>query len=142
VFPDPASDLGRRFRERLRTDLVAWLTLVADSGTPQPSPVGFLWVEETEDVVIYSQATARRLDWLDRRDRASLHLSDDGQGRDYLVMTGTLHRLGADYPAPDEHDAFLSKYRTLISSAFGSPAAYAARFSVPLIFTPQRVRGL
>jgi PPOX class probable F420-dependent enzyme len=110
VFPDPESDVGRRFRERLRTDLVAWLTLVADSGTPQPSPVGFLWVEETEDVVIYSQATARRLDWLDRRDRASLHLSDDGQGRDYLVMTGTLHRVangvrGAVLRAADLHAA-------------------------------------
>lgn len=94
------------------------------------------------DVVIYSQATARRLDWLTRSDRASVHLNDDGQGLDYLVMTGTLHRLGVDYPGPDEHEAFLSKYRTSINSAFGSPVAYAARFSVPLIFTPQRTRGL
>src|SRR3954469_20784459 len=106
LLPDPTSELGRRFRERLRTDLAAWLTLVADSGTPQPTPVAFLWIEETEDVLIYSQATARRLEWLTRRGRASLHLGDDGQGRDYLVLTGILRRLGADFPGPDEHEAF------------------------------------
>lgn len=141
VFPDSASDPGRRFRERLSTDLVAWLTLVPESGTPQPAPVWFLWVDDTEDVVIYSQSTARRLQWLDRSNRASLHLNDDGHGHDYLVMTGTLDRLASDYPGPDEHDVFLAKYRPSMDSIFGAAANYAAAFSVPLIFTPRRVRG-
>jgi PPOX class probable F420-dependent enzyme len=125
----------------LRAEPVAWLTLVSDSGTPQPSPVGFLWAEDTGRVLIYSQADARRLDWLTRSDRASLHLGDDGQGRDYLVMTGSLRRLDDDHPGPDENEAFLAKYRTSIEAAFGSLAAYAATFSVPLLFTPERMRG-
>lgn len=41
ALPDPATDRGRRVRDRLRTEPVAWLTLVSISGTPQPSPVGF-----------------------------------------------------------------------------------------------------
>ena len=142
VLPEPGSEPGRRLRERLRTDLVAWLTLVADSGTPQPAPVAFLWDARTGDVLVYSQTDARRLDWLARRDRASLHLDDDGQGRDYLVLTGTLRRAGLDHPAADEHGGFLAKYRASIDSRFGSVAAYAARFSVPLLFTPGRGRWM
>lgn len=141
VLDDPDSDRGRRFRERLRTDLVAWLTLVADSGTPQPAPLWFLWSEEAEEVVIYSQATARRLQWIERSDRASLHLNDDGHGHDYLVLTGVVHRLRPDYPGPDQNEAFLSKYRPTMDSIFGSPAGYAGVFSVPLVFRPHRVRG-
>jgi PPOX class probable F420-dependent enzyme len=125
----------------LHADRIAWLTLAADSGMPQPAPVWFLWGEESDDVVIYSQATARRLDWITRRDQASLHLNDDGQGHNYLVMTGTIHRLNPSYPGADEHDAFLSKYRPLMDSVFGDPSKYAALFSVPLVFTPQRARG-
>jgi len=141
LFAHYEPDAARRFRERLRTDRIAWLTLTADSGMPQPGPVWFLWAEESGDVLIYSRSTARRLDWITRSDQASLHLNDDGQGHDYLVLTGALHRLNTDYPAPDRHDAFLSKYRPLMESVFGDPARYAAMFSVPLIFTPHRARG-
>ena len=141
VLDDARSDRGRRFRERSRTDLVAWLTLVDNSGTPQPAPLWFLWADEAEQVVIYSQPSARRLRWIERSGRASLHLDDDGHGHGYLVMTGAVHRLRPDYPAADQNEDFLSKYRPSMDSIFGGPATYAGAFSIPLVFNPRRARG-
>ncbi len=142
LLPDSDSEVGRRFRDRLDTDLVAWLSVVSGSGTPQPAPVWFLWVPQKQHVVIYSQTSARRLDWIDRNDRAALHFNDDGRGHDYLVLTGTLHRLdSAHHPGPANDPAFLAKYRALMDEVFGAPEAYAEMFSVPLTFMPRRTRA-
>ena len=40
---DTSSSFGRRVVERLENEHVVWLTTVAADGTPQPSPVWFLW---------------------------------------------------------------------------------------------------
>ena len=40
---DLDSDLGRRAARRLREEEVIWLVTVGQDGTPQPSPVWFLW---------------------------------------------------------------------------------------------------
>jgi len=142
VLPAPESELGQRFRDRLASDLIAWLTVVADSGTPQPAPVWFLWDENAEHALIYSQATARRLAWISSREQVSLHLVDNGRGHDYLVLTGTLRYLEPSaYPAASENPTFVGKYRALMEEVFGTPEAYDDAFSVPLEFKPSRSRG-
>lgn len=83
----------------------------------------FLWVDQEQHVVIYSHASARRLDWIARNERASLHLNDDGRGHDYLVLTGTLHRLDPAHPGPDTNPTFLTKYRALMNEVFGASGA-------------------
>ncbi len=47
VLPDPSTEFGERVARRLRDEVVAWLTLVDGSGTPQPAPVWFLWEGDT-----------------------------------------------------------------------------------------------
>lgn len=143
ILPARDSEAGQRFRQRLANDLIAWLTLVADSGTPQPTPVWFLWDNDAEQALIYSHARARRLGWLADRPQASLHLDDDGYGHDFVVLTGTVHRLddrAAHRPA-DENPDFVGKYHGLMTELFGEPRRYAAAFPTQLVFTPLRSRG-
>lgn len=45
---DATTDFGRRVRERLTEESVAWLTTVGRDGTPQPNPVWFLWDGDAE----------------------------------------------------------------------------------------------
>ncbi|MGC5024396.1 pyridoxamine 5'-phosphate oxidase family protein [Tsukamurella sp. DT100] len=141
LFGHLAPATATRFRDRLNIDLVAWLTLVTERGTPQPAPVWFLWNDADQRVITYSQATAKRLDRIALGGRASLHLNDDGNGHDYLVMTGIIERLGSGFPPADAHAAFAAKYQTSMNTVFGSAARYATTFSVPLAFTPHTVRG-
>jgi hypothetical protein len=43
TFALPDTEFGTRATRHLTDDVVAWLTLVDASGTPQPAPVWFLW---------------------------------------------------------------------------------------------------
>ena len=56
---DTTSEFGARVERRLGRDLIAWLTTVSPSGTPQPSPVWFLWDRET--FLIYSRPDTPKL---------------------------------------------------------------------------------
>lgn len=142
AFGHLAPELASRFRARLNSDQVAWLTLVTERGTPQPAPVWFLWDEVRQRATIYSQPSAKRLDHIDRGGKASLHLNDDGQGHHYVVMTGAVERLDPhENPPADRFAAYLAKYRTTMEAVFGTPEEYAAAFSVPLSFVPRTVRG-
>jgi PPOX class probable F420-dependent enzyme len=49
---DTSTPFGQRVVQRLREDVVIWLTTVRADGTPEPSPVWFLWDQET--FLIYS----------------------------------------------------------------------------------------
>jgi len=52
-MPDFTTPHGQRATERLHTEEVIWLTTIGGDGTPQPSPVWFLWEEDT--VLIFSE---------------------------------------------------------------------------------------
>ncbi|HEY0814846.1 MAG TPA: pyridoxamine 5'-phosphate oxidase family protein, partial [Pseudonocardia sp.] len=85
VLPDPSTDFGARVARRLAEEPVAWLTVVDGAGAPQPAPVWFLW--DGESVLIYSLATAKRLEHLRARPRVSLNLDGNGQGGDIVVLS-------------------------------------------------------
>ena len=50
---DLATETGAAAEQRMRTELVGWLTTVARDGTPQSSPVAFLW--DGEVITIWSE---------------------------------------------------------------------------------------
>jgi PPOX class probable F420-dependent enzyme len=138
VIPDPATAFGERVRRRLTRETTIWLTTVGRDGTPQPNPVGFLW-DGADSVLVYSQAGARRLANIRRRPLVSLNL-DSGGGTDIVVLTGTAEILDGGPPVTGNL-AWLEKYGEAIDARFGSAAAFAERFSVPVRIRLTRVRG-
>ncbi len=138
TLPSPETPFGERVARRLRDGIVAWLTTIDADGTPQPNPVWFLW--DGSSFLIYSLHNAARLPHIARNPRVSLNLDSDGRGGDIIVFTGSAREAHEEAPA-DQNAAYLTKYRTAIEKNFGSPAAFAARYSVPLRLTPSKVRG-
>lgn len=140
-LPSQDTEYGVRVRRRLQADMTAWLTSVDSAGTPQPAPVWFLWEPDQGTALIYSQASARRMDRIIANPRASLHLNDDGAGHDVVVLTGTLVATSA-VATSDEHPAYVAKYGEWMSRIFGSTSNFAGMFSIPLVFQARRVRGV
>ncbi len=138
VLPDPTTDFGARVVRRLADEPVAWLTVVDGAGTPQPAPVWFLW--DGESALIYSRTEAKRLAHLRARPRVALHLNGNDQGGDIVVLTGGIVD-APDEPAPADNPDYLAKYGRRIASGWGSAEKFGAQYSVPLRFTPRRVRG-
>jgi PPOX class probable F420-dependent enzyme len=138
ILPDPSTPFGRRVQERLQHARVIWLTTVGADGTPQPNPVWFLW--DGSSFLIYNLGDAQRLRHIERNPRVALHFDGNGQGGDIVVFSGSARRSPSEPPA-DQAPAYVDKYRDLIARNFGTPEAFARRYSVALRITPERVRG-
>lgn len=137
---DTSSEFGARALRRLREDMTAWLTSADRTGTPQPTPVWFLWNDADSSVLIYSQPSARRLTRIPAAPHGSLHLNDNGEGHDFVVLTGMIERARDVLPA-DQHQAYHGKYMRWMDQVFGSAERFSAMFSVPLLFRATRIRG-
>jgi PPOX class probable F420-dependent enzyme len=137
---DPTTDFGARAARRLRDELIGWLVTVDASGTPQPSPVWFLWEEESATILIYSQPDAPKLRNIAANPRVALHLDGDGKGGDIVVLTGEA-RSDATAPAATAVPAYVEKYRQGIADIGMDPDAFAAAYSVPMRMTPLKLRG-
>jgi PPOX class probable F420-dependent enzyme len=140
VLPSPETPFGERVARRLREERIVWLTTTGTDGTPQPNPVWYFWNEESQSMLIYSLADAARLAHLQHTPRVSLNFDGNGQGGDIIVLTGDARVSPTDPPA-DEHAGFTEKYRDYIARSFGTPAAFAAKYSVAVRVTPTKVRG-
>jgi PPOX class probable F420-dependent enzyme len=135
---DEGTEFGARVARRLREEQVVWLTTVTPAGAPLPRPVGFVW-DGGETVSVYSQPGARVRN-IAANPQVTLHFDGDGRGGDIVVLSGTA-QVDADAPAADANPAHLAKYAAQIKAFGMTPAAYAARFSVPLRIRLTRVDG-
>src|SRR5215470_16627051 len=86
ILPDPSTEFGERVARRLRDEVVIWMTVIDAKGTPQPTPVWFLW--ENNSFLIYSRGDARRLEHIKHNPRVSLNLDGNGKGGDIVVFSG------------------------------------------------------
>src|ERR1700737_3057930 len=87
-LPDPSTLFGERVARRLRDERLIWLTTVDAKGTPQPTPVWFLWDEATSTILVYSRADAKRLAHISQNPRVAFNLDGNGKGGDIIVITG------------------------------------------------------
>jgi PPOX class probable F420-dependent enzyme len=126
---DEGTQPGARAARRLREESVVWLTTVTPAGAPLPRPVGFLW-DGGDTVSIYSQPGARVRN-IAANPRVALHFDGDGRGGEVVVLSG-IARVDPDAPPADAWPAWLEKYAAQIEGFGMTPAAYAARFSVPI----------
>jgi PPOX class probable F420-dependent enzyme len=137
---DTSTDFGARVARRLQREGVIWLTTVRGDGTPQASPVWFLWDGET--FLIYSQPGAPKVRNIARRPRVALHLNSDAWGNDVVILTGDA-RIVEDAPPPIEVPAFVGKYRDDLRSAKSTEdfARIMDGYDLAIRVTPTSLRG-
>jgi len=124
--------------ERLRTDLVGWLTTVARDGTPQSSPVAFVW--DGEVITVWSEPGAAKVANLVENHRCSFHLNSDRHGLAVVSVEGTVH-LPPDGPRWNEVPAAVGKYAEVFGPAWGMDMDESAeQFRQQIVITPRRIR--
>jgi PPOX class probable F420-dependent enzyme len=138
---ESGSEADARALERLRTETIGWLTTVTADGQPQTFPIWFLWEDGPApgdgEILIYSDRRARRNLNLQTNPRVSLHLDDDGDGSDVVIIEG-IARVDETVPGVPGNPAYLAKYGGRIRESLGSPEEMATVYNVPLRIRPTR----
>jgi PPOX class probable F420-dependent enzyme len=126
-----------RAGERLRREIIGWLTTVTRSGQPQSSPV---WFAVHDDAIyIQSRPEAAKLPNIRANSKVSFHLDSDGLGGDIVSIDGEAEILG-DAPLAIR-DAFLSKYERVIRERMrATPEEMIEQYNTTVHVTPRRVR--
>lgn len=135
---DPADPAHARAEERLRTDVVAWITTVSPEGQPQSSPVWFLWDGET--LLVYSRPRMPKVRNLRANPRVGIHLRTDEAGEEAVIIEGSAE-LADDQPPAHEEAPYVDKYATHMEGIGYSPKEFAAAYSQPIRITPSRIRA-
>ncbi len=124
--------------KRLLEEQVIWLTTVRADGTPLPTPVSFQWDGET--VLIYTTPNSLKLRNIAGNPHAALNLNSDPWGREVVVLIGEIHE-DRSTPPLIQNTVYLEKYRASISEGLQmTRESFSQKFSVPLRFTPERIR--
>lgn len=139
-LPDLSTPFGERVARRLHEEPVMWLTTVDAKGTPQPTPVWFLWDEVTSTFLIYSRADAKRLAHIQQNPRVALNFDGNGKGGNIIVITGQA-QISSDDPPADQLPSYVDKYRELLAAMSYTPANFASIYSVALRIHPNVIRG-
>ena len=134
---DPDDPAHAAAGERLRTDLIAWLTTVTADGQPQATPVWFLWEDGT--FLIYSRPGMPKLDNIAANPKVSVHLRGTEVGDEIATFDGTAELLDDASPA-DQVPAYVAKYRDHMKRYGWSPARFAELYSEPIRVTPTEAR--
>jgi PPOX class probable F420-dependent enzyme len=124
--------------ERLRTDVIGWLTTVTPDGQPQSFPIWFLWVDG--EALVYSDRRAKRLGNIRANAKVVLHLNDNGRGGDVVVIEGEA-RIDESTVGVPGNAAYLAKYGEWIRKSLNSPEEMATIYSVPVWIRPTRGRA-
>lgn len=114
---------------RLNDEQVIWLITVRDDQTPQPSPVWFLWDDNT--ILIYSQPNTPKVRNIMARPCVALHFNSDEEGGNVAIFTGEA-RIDQTTPRGDQHAAYLDKYGEGIQGLGSTPEQFAASYSTPI----------
>lgn len=125
---DPNDARGVELIERLRSDRIGWLTTVAADGTPQTSPIWFLW--NGNNILIYSLESPRVRN-IASHPRVSLHLDGNGLGGDIVVIEGTAS-IDKGTPSCVDNPDYLVKYGPVMEGAGWTPEWFSERYSVPV----------
>ena len=134
---DPDDREHAAAEERLRTDLIGWLTTVTSDGQPQSTPVWFLWANGS--FLIYSRPGKAKLENIAANPKVSVHLRGTEAGDEIATFDGTAELLDAAPPA-DKVPEYVTKYREEMERFGWTPAKFAELYSEPIRVTPTEAR--
>jgi PPOX class probable F420-dependent enzyme len=126
-----------RARERLRAELIAWLTTVGSDGQPQSTPVWFHW--DGNGFLLYSRAGTAKLRNIAANPSVALHLEGNRVGGDNVIFEGQA-TLSGDAPPADRVPEYIEKYGPRIEQYGWTPEGFAKDYSQPIRITPTRLR--
>ena len=135
---DETTPFGAHAADRLRREIIGWLTTISPEGAPQPVPVWFLW-DGAGSMLLYSRPDVRKLRNIDRNPNISLNLDSDGVDADIVICWGDA-RVSDDPPAAAVPE-YVAKYAERIAALGWTPESFAADFSVPLRIELSRIHG-
>jgi PPOX class probable F420-dependent enzyme len=123
--------------ERLRRNLIAWLTTVRPDGQPECVPVWYL-IRDDESLLFYSQPGARKLANIRANPKVVLALDVSDLGRDNVRVNGTA-ALADDVPPASRNEPYRAKYTERIAAEFGDLERFSALFSAAVVITPTKL---
>jgi PPOX class probable F420-dependent enzyme len=127
-----------RVENRLRSNLMAWLTTVRSDGQPVTVPVWFL-LREDDTILVYSQPQSAKFRNVSANAKVSLVLDVCDLGRNIVRIEGSAAPIHDVSPA-NQQPAYLAKYTERIGALFDTPERFAAMFSAALVITPSKLR--
>lgn len=134
---DPDNEFHNRAKARLENEKIGWLTTVGTDGTPQPSPIWFLW-DGADEVLIYSYESPRVRN-IQANPRVAFSFNSEGGGN-VVVFTGTA-AVDRSRPPVNQHPAFLAKYAEDLTRINLTPDGFAEGNSAPVVVTLEKLRG-
>jgi PPOX class probable F420-dependent enzyme len=134
-----SDDDRERVENRLRHNLMAWLTTVRSDGQPVTVPVWFLHRED-DTILVYSQPSSAKFRNIDANPKVSLALDVCDLGRNIVRIEGTAARSSAETPA-DQQPEYVAKYLERIAALFETPERFAALFSAAIMITPTKLHA-
>lgn len=135
---DTTTEFGKRATRHLEDDYIVWLTTVGADGTPQPSPVWFLWDGDT--ALIYSQPNTPKLRNIEANPRVSLNFNGNENGGDVIVLTGDAW-IDPDAPGANTVPAYIKKYAAGLQGISMTPDQFTEAYSAPVRVRPTALRG-
>jgi len=135
---DRSNPFQARAADRLTSEQVGWLVTVNADGTPEPSPVWFLW-DGADRVLIYSQET-KKVRNIEARPRVAFHFNADEHGGNVVIFTGSAV-IDRGHPLVIDNQPYLVKYAGGIASLPMTYDAFSADYHVPVVMTLEKVRG-
>ena len=128
-----------RVENRLRSNLMAWLTTVRSDGQPVTVPVWFL-LREDGTILVYSQPQSAKFRNVGANAKVSLVLDVCDLGRNIVRIEGSAAPIHDVLPA-NQQPAYLAKYTERIGALFDTPERFAELFSAALVITPSKLRA-
>jgi len=134
---DAGTEAGGRATRRLEKERIIWITTVRHDGTPQSSPVWFLW--DGSEFLIYSQPNRPKLRNIQRNRRVALNLNSNETGGDILTVSGDA-RIDPEASSAKDNPDYMGKYRAAVRGGGWTPESFAADYSVAVRVRPDSAR--
>jgi|SRR5579884_4275869 len=132
---DLTKESDKHIDQRLRSDLIIWLTTVRPDGRPHTIPVWFSWDGET--ILILSQPNTQKIRNLRSNPNVTLALDGSDQGGDVIVLEGKAELL-KEKTIELNPPGYFTKYSSSIQEMGETPENLAQSYSQPIRITPTK----